>query len=254
LGAVLGPLIAIAYLHYHPNDFRTIFFIAFLPGILAAFCTFLIKEKKRTPSTTQTFSIKKNFSFYKEASPMYMQFIALLLLFGLANSSDMFLLLRAHEVGISQSHVIFLYMLFNLMYALFAFPIGKLADNTNRMQMLLLGFFVFGITYFTFGFSSNKWVICMAFIGYGLYYACTQSVAKAILLQWVNDTQKAAAIGFYEGMNSFVLLLSNAIAGFIWYRFGSKVLFLGSSFLVAIVVMMMFYWKRKAMLTIKPHQ
>ena len=116
-GAILGPLVAMVYLYFHPADYRTIFIITLAPGILASLCTFLLKEKTQDVVTARSFSFRKNFSFYKEAPSSYLKFLGLLLLFGIANSSDMFLLLRAKETGRSEANVILLYMLFNLMYA-----------------------------------------------------------------------------------------------------------------------------------------
>lgn len=150
-GAILGPLVAMVYLYFHPADYRTIFIITLAPGILASLCTFLLKEKTQDVVTVRSFSFRKNFSFYKEAPSSYLKFLGLLLLFGIANSSDMFLLLRAKETGLSEVNVILLYMLFNLMYAVFAFPIGKLADKYGRMNMLIIGLIIYTITYLIFG-------------------------------------------------------------------------------------------------------
>ncbi len=238
-GAILGPLVAIIYLFFHPADYRTIFVITLAPGILAGLCTFLLKEKKHDVVTERSFSFRKNFSFYKEAPKSYMKFLGILLLFGMANSSDMFMLLRAKDTGISEGHVIFLYILFNLVYALFSFPIGKLADKYGRMKMLIIGLIIYTITYLIFGYTQNIFMVSAAFVGYGLYYAFTQSTVKALLLERVDSTQKSSAIGFYEGINSFILLGSNALAGFIWYRFGAASMFTYSGVISLIVLLMM---------------
>ncbi len=241
LGAVFGPLVAISYLYFHPKDYKTIFFITLAPGILAALFTFLIKEKNREVVSERTFSFKKNFSFYKEAPKAYLQFLFLLILFGIANSSDMFLLLRAKQAGVSESNVLFLYILFNLVYAIFAFPIGKLADKYGRMKMLMIGLFIYLLTYLVFGHTQNRMMISIAFIGYGFYYAFTQSTVKALLIQKVDAPQKSAAIGFYEGINSFCLLFANALAGFIWYKFGSAYMFTFTGITVLLVFLLMLF-------------
>ena len=168
-----------------------------------------------------------------------MKFLGLLLLFGIANSSDMFLLLRAKETGLSEANVILLYMLFNLVYAVFAFPIGKLADKYGRMNMLIIGLIIYTITYLIFGYTQHIFMISAAFIGYGLYYAFTQSTLKALLLERVDTSQKSSAIGFYEGVNSFFLLGSNALAGWVWYQFGATSMFTYSSVIAFIVLLLM---------------
>lgn len=243
IGAILGPLVAIIYLSYHPGDYKTIFLITILPGIIAVLISFLIKENKRETSSTRSFSIRKNFSFYKVAPKAYLHLLIIFLLFGLVNSSDMFLLLRAKNIGVSENNVLFLYILFNLVYALFAFPIGKLADRIGRMRMLLIGLLIYAITYFVFGYTTNIMMISIAFVGYGLFYAFSQSTLKALLLQKVDSTQKSSAIGFYEGLNSFSLLLANSLAGFIWYQFGESTMFTFSGCIALLVIVLLMQQK-----------
>jgi len=243
IGAILGPLVAIIYLFYHPGDYKTIFLITILPGIIAVLISFLVKEKKRETSSTRSFSIRKNFSFYKVAPKAYLHLLIIFLLFGLVNSSDMFLLLRAKNIGVSENNVLFLYILFNLVYALFAFPIGKLADRIGRMRMLLIGLLIYAITYFVFGYTTNIMMISIAFVGYGLFYAFSQSTLKALLLQKVDSTQKSSAIGFYEGLNSFSLLLANSLAGFIWYQFGESTMFTFSGCIALLVIVLLMQQK-----------
>jgi len=250
LGAILGPLLAIIYLHFHPENYKALFMIALAPGIVAAFVSFLVKEKKRDHVSVRTFSLRKNFSFYKEAPKEYLVFTALFLVFGLVNSSDMFLLLRAKEAGVSESNVIFLYILFNLVYSLFAFPIGKLADRFGRIRMMVLGLLIYALTYFVFGLSTNQLIIGAAFIGYGLYYAFSKSTLKAVLIQLVHPSQKSSAIGFFEGMNSFCLLAANALAGFIWYKFGSETMLAGTGIVVMILIIIILLKRNE----IKPKQ
>lgn len=242
LGAVLGPLAAMIYLHFNPEDYRSIFLITVVPGIIAVVISYMIKEKKRDPLSKGGFSLRHNFSFYKSAPKAYMKLLFILLAFGLLSSSDMFLLLRAKELGASESHVLILYMLFNLVYAILAFPIGKLADRFGRKRMLLCGLIVYAITYFIFGFNQQMMWINIAFVGYGLYYAFTQGALKALLVAQVERNQKAGAIGFYEGLNSFMLLAGNALAGWIWYAYGHQAMF-GFTAIATVIVAIIFLWQ-----------
>lgn len=239
VGAILGPFVAMVYLYFHPADYRTIFIITLAPGILASLCTFLLNERSQDVVTARSFSFRKNFSFYKEAPRSYLKFLGLLLLFGIANSSDMFILLRAKDTGISEVNLILLYMLFNMVYAIFAFPIGKLADKYGRMKMLMIGLIIYSITYLIFGYTQHIVMISAGFIAYGLYYAFTQSTLKALLLERVDASQKSSAIGFYEGVNSFLLLGSNALAGLVWHRFGAISMFTYSGVIAFIVLLLL---------------
>lgn len=235
IGAVLGPLTAILYLHYHPENYKSLFFITLLPGIAAILCGFGLKEKQHVIGIHKSISWKQRFTYYRIAPKKYLRFILVLLCFSLINSSDMFLLLKAKENGCTEQHVLFLYILFNLSFAIFSFPIGKLADKVGKHWMFFIGLLLFAFCYYLIGQYTSSSLLFLSFILYGLFYACTHGISKAILLQTIEPNQKASAIGFYEGMNSFCLLIANSVAGFVWYTFGSSALLLTTSLFTIII-------------------
>ncbi len=126
MGAVLGPAIALAYLYYYPGNYKTLFVIAFLPGVIAILFTLFIKEKKLERNTglkKDKWSFLSIFSYWKTSSVEYKKLLIGLLLFAAFNSSDVFLLLRMKESGMSDTAVIGVYIFYNLMFALMAYPI-----------------------------------------------------------------------------------------------------------------------------------
>ncbi len=158
LGAVFGPAIALVYLFYHPEDYKTLFLIAFFPGVLAIFFTLLIREKKIVPGV----NIQKPgiyffaFIYYWKTSPAeYKRLVAGLLLFALFNSSDVFLLLKMKESGLTDVAVIGIYIFYNLIYALMAYPVGILADKLGLKKIFLAGLLIFAIVYTGFAFNNN---------------------------------------------------------------------------------------------------
>jgi MFS family permease len=237
-GAILGPLIAIAYLHFHPNDYRSVFLITILPGLLAVAFTFNLKDKKLNEIKTSAnkFSIKENFSYLFQSSKSFKQLLIPLFIFSLINSSDMFLLLRAKEIGVSGEHSIFLYLLFNLVYALTAFPLGKIADKLGALLMLKIGLIIYMISYLLFANSNSYWLLIIAFCLYGLYYAFTQGIIKSLIIERINKNEKAKAIGLYEGLTSFGLLIANSLAGLIWYSTSSSMLFYITALLTFVII------------------
>ncbi len=226
IGAILGPLAAMSYLFFYPEDYRTIFFISLIPGVVVVALTFFIKEKRIVNNNLArpSYSILKNFSFYKIAPKPYLIFLVFVFVFALMNSSDMFLLLRAKESGMTESEVLMLYILFNLVFAISAFPIGKLADTMNKVSILCIGFGIYAAAYLLMAFQPTEPFIYLAFCLYGLYYSFTQGIIKVLLLEKVSPEYKSNAIGFYDGVNSIILLLANAVAGVIWHRFGSEIM------------------------------
>jgi MFS family permease len=226
-GAVLGPIVAIVYLYYNPEDYRSLFLITLIPGIVALFFTFQIKEKKRTTNPVKTFSIRKHFSYFKQAPSPYLKLLIPLLLFALVNSSDMFLLMRAKQIGMGERDVLLLYL------------VGKLADRIGHMKILILGLLIYALSYILFASFNDVWITVTVFIFYGLFYAFTQGIIKALLISRVPSNEKSSAIGFYEGMNSFGLLIANGLAGWIWFQFGSQAMLLYSSIVTFIVILLL---------------
>ncbi len=227
LGAVFGPAIALVYLYFYPNDYKTLFLIAFAPGVLAILCTTLIKEKKRLPNNQQlTTSIFSFLSYWKTSPAQYKKLVTGLLLFALFNSSDVFLLLKMKESGLTDTKVIGVYIFYNLIYAILAYPIGILADKLGLKKIFLLGLFVFAIVYTGFAFNNNLIVFLVLFLLYGVYAAATEGIAKAWISNIVDKTETATAIGTYAGLQSIAALFASSICGLLWYNFGAIATFI----------------------------
>jgi MFS family permease len=252
LGAVLGPMVAIIYLHFYPEDYRSIFLVSIVPGFIAIGITGLIKEKEhiKINGIKSKFSLKENLSYYKKSPVAYKQFLIPLLLFALINSSDMFLLLHAKSLGISGEKSITFYLFFNLVFAFSAFPIGKLADRFGKMLMLKIGLVIYAVTYFLFSIATLESHLFIAFVFYGLYYSFTQGIIKSLVVEKVASHEKASAIGLYEGLSSFCLLFANAFAGFVWEYFGANTLFLMTAS-ITLFILIYFLFNTKQYLVVK---
>ncbi len=228
MGAVLGPAIALAYLYYYPGNYKTLFIIAFFPGVCAILLTLFIKEKKKVrdrdvPLTKWNFlSI---FSYWKNSPAEYKKLLVGLLLFAAFNSSDVFLLLRMKESGLSDTAVIGVYIFYNLIFALLAYPIGILADKLGLKKIFLVGLFVFAVVYAGFAVNSNLIIFFVLFFLYGVYAAATEGISKAWISTIVSKNETATAIGTYSGLQSICALLASSLTGFLWYSFGSVITF-----------------------------
>ncbi|MEJ7823327.1 MAG: MFS transporter [Chitinophagaceae bacterium] len=228
MGAVLGPAIALAYLYYYPGNYKTLFIIAFFPGVFAILLTLFIKEKKkvRDPDVPLTkWNFLSIFSYWKNSPAEYKKLLVGLLLFAAFNSSDVFLLLRMKESGLSDTAVIGVYIFYNLIFALLAYPIGILADKLGLKKIFLAGLFVFAVVYAGFAVNSNLIIFFVLFFLYGLYAAATEGISKAWISTIVSKNETATAIGTYSGLQSICALLASSLTGFLWYSFGSVITF-----------------------------
>lgn len=236
MGAVLGPLIALLFLYYFPENYTTLFLIAFVPGLFAVLSGMLIKERNKPAQPD--FRKKNVFSFLgylKNSPPAYRKLIAGLLVFALVNSSDVFLLLKMKESGLKDTYVIGLYIFYNGVYALLAFPAGMLADRLGMKNVFITGLAFFGVVYAGFAFANKIWMFIPLLCLYGFYAAATEGVAKAWITNLVPNTETATAIGTYSGLQSMAALLASSLSGFIWYYFGATAAF-GLSAVVALLV------------------
>lgn len=227
-GAAIGPLAALIYLHFYPSDYQTLFLIAFLPAALSMACTFLIKEKKHQ-AAAKTTSFSEKFFYWKKAPADFRKLIAGLLFFALINSSDLFLLLRAKQITGDDQLVLVCYILYNLVFALFAFPLGKMADRIGMKKMLLVGLVLFALVYAGMSVASSLPVLVLVLAGYGIYAAATEGISKALISNLVPRTETASAIGFYAGWNSMAALAASSAAGWIWYAGSPQLMFMVSA-------------------------
>jgi MFS family permease len=229
-GAVLGPSAALVYLYFYPNDYKTLFLIAFFPGLAAIISTFLIKDKKheqpQIKKSTAFFSFLK---YWKQSPPMYRKVVAGLLVFALFNSSDMLLLLKVKQSGMTDVQVIGLYIFYNLVYALTAFPMGMLADKFSLKTVFVSGLALFALVYLGMALASNLIIFLFLFLIYGLYAAATEGIAKAWISNITNKKDTATAIGSFAGYQSLASLFASSFAGFLWFKFGAEFAFLATS-------------------------
>ena len=237
LGAVLGPVFALAWLSYHPGGYTNIFYMAFIPGLISVLLIFLLREQKQPASTLAAGNFFSYFSYWKIATPAYKRLVVALTLFAIANSSDVFLLLKAKQIGQNDKTAISAYILYNVVYAASAYPMGVLADRMGKKKVLMLGFLLFAFVYGGFAFITSPVIVYALFFVYGLYAAATEGIAKAWITNLAHDRNTATAIGFYTSMESVSSLLASIIAGILWSSAGNQYVFLFSA-IVAVVVMM----------------
>ncbi|MFV5686010.1 MFS transporter [Flavobacterium sp. GB2R13] len=237
LGAVLGPVIALIYLYFYPQQYKTLFYIAFIPGLLAVFASFLLKDKtqkhlaKKKPTPFFSF-----LNYWKTSPAQYRKVVIGLLAFALFNSSDIFLLLKAKQAGLNDTNVIGIYIFYNLVYALCSFPIGILADKIGLKKMFLFGISLFAIVYFGMAFSKNSCTIALLFFIYGVYAAATEGISKAWISNISDKKDTATAIGTYSGFQSICALIASSLAGIIWYQFGANTTFMITGIMTILVI------------------
>jgi MFS family permease len=242
-GAMIGPSLALLFLYFYPAQYKSLFVWALLPGIIAIFITFLIKEKKLAAREHKEYpSFKSFYQYWLKASKPYKKLAGALLVFTLFNSSDVLLLLRMKETGRSDNALIAVYIFYNAVYAILAYPIGVLADKTGLKKIFITGLLFFALVYAGMCVKgSTSWYLFLFFL-YGIYAAATEGISKAWITKLVGKEKVATAIGTYTGFQSIAALLASSIAGILWLYFGAVAAFMSSA-IVTLLVLIYIYFK-----------
>lgn len=229
-GAVVGPLLALLFLYYYPKQYTYLFYVAFIPGLLAVMITFLLKEDKKTNNTLKpNISFLASFYYFKKSTIHYKKLVIGLFFFALVNSSDIFLLLKAKQLGLSDEYVIGLYIFYNLAYAILAYPIGIMADKVGIKTIFIIGLSCFCFVYFSISIVNNFYFFIFIFFVYAVYAAATEGISKAWIALIIPKDTVATAIGTFASFQSIGALMASSITGIIWYNLGSNYAFIISA-------------------------
>lgn len=213
LGAVLGPLIALTLVQLDV-PLRWIFAVAVIPGLLSVVAVLLlVKERRDAPRRTA-------FKLSLPASPAFRWLLAGSLLFAAGNSSDMFILLKAQEVGLGTSAVILLYVLYNVTYSAASLPLGGLSDRVGQYPLVLTGYAWFAAVYIGFAVAGSGPAMAVLFAAYGLYIAATEGTSKALIGRAIPTGERASALGLYYTATGLAGFSASTIGGLLWSAAG----------------------------------
>jgi len=233
-GAIAGPLVALAVIGRF--GMRGVFASAAIPGSLCVIVAWTgIREVRRSaptegrataPIAEKSSSAASAKSEWLPRLPLGFYYVLIVVtLFSLGNSSDMFLVLRAGNIGIPASRAPLLGLVFNVMFTLLSWPAGKFSDRFSRSVIAAAGYFVFAIVYFVFAIAPSQLAIWLTMAFYGLFYALTNPVLKALVVESVAGNVRGRALGIYSFLTSVTTLLSSVITGALWKVYGPAVPF-----------------------------
>ncbi len=238
-GAIAGPAAALLLLRF--VGLRTLFWIAAIPGLLSVLVVWLfVRETRREPAPTSAPLTLRG--AHLPASFYYV--LAAVTVFSLGNSSDMFLVLRAQSVGIAASLAPLLGLVFNLTYTAASWPAGRLSDRVPKPRMAAAGYLVFAASYVVFGWAPSRPAIWAVMGFYGLFYALTNPVLRALVAQTVVPEARGRAFGIFYFVTSVATLAASLLTGELWRHFGPALPFYLSAGLAALAAIMLLIPRR----------
>jgi len=228
VGAFLGPLLAVGLMLLWANDFRAVFWVAVIPGAMAvALLVFGLREPAQHRSEQRTNPIRRE--NLKRLGRPYWWVVGVGAVFTLARFSEAFLVLRAQEGGIPVAFVPLVMVAMNLVYALSAYPFGKLSDTMSHTKLLALGLIVLIAADLVLA-TNDHWGVVLAGVAlWGIHMGMTQGLLAAMVADTAPADLRGTAYGFFNLASGVAMLVASVVAGLLWDRFGASITFYGGA-------------------------
>ncbi len=235
-GAVAGPLLASLLLARHVPLRHVLLWSGFL-GVIVVGLVLFLKEPPRSPAR------KAEFVWNLEGFPgAFRRYLLVLAIFTLGNSSNMFLLLRAKDLGLADYQVPLLWALVSFSAMLFSTPLSALSDRIGRSRLIISGWIVYGLFYALMGFDGNAFLLWPLFAFYGLFMAATEGAEKAYVADFSPPALLGTAYGWFNLVTGFMLLPASLLFGAFWQGIGYQSAFAFSALCSLLAAFLMKYW------------
>jgi MFS family permease len=240
-GAIVGPLSAILFLRLFAGNIRDVFWMAAVPGLLCVLLVwFAVKEVRRTASASAPFPRPAARSIRFPRGKLLL-ILAAVGIFSLGNSSDLFLILRAQNLGMRAWAAPALGLLFNVVYAALSWPAGKLSDRVPRRWLIVAGYLVYAAVYAGFALLRTPQLVWFLFAAYGTYYALTEGVMKALIADLAPADLRASVFGVFNWVVGVAAFPASFLAGWIWQRYSPAAPFALSSLLAFVAAVLLLF-------------
>ncbi|WP_018974594.1 MFS transporter [Rudaea cellulosilytica] len=237
-GAVIGPLAAAALLALG-MPLRHVLLTAIVPAVIVLLLTLTIEEPQieRVPNPPR-------FSWnMREFPPRFRRYLLVLALFMLGNSSNMFLLLRAKQLGLGDAQVPMIWALVSFVAAALSTPLSGLSDRFDRRKLIVGGWTIYAVLYMAFGLMpAMTWLLWPMFAAYGVFLAATEGAEKALVADMVPKTQAGTAFGWYNLIVGLALLPASLLFGWLWSEASPPAAFAFGSACALAAALLLHFW------------
>jgi MFS family permease len=240
VGAFVGPLVAVGLMLLWANDFRAVFWVAVIPGVMAVvLLAFGVQEPACRQTETRTNPIRRD--NLRRLDSAYWWVMGIGSVFTLARFSEAFLVLRAQQGGMPIALVPLIMVAMNLIYALSAYPFGKLSDTMSHTKLLVLGLIVLIAADVVLAVNNHWGVVLVGVVLWGVHMGMTQGLLAAMIAGASPADLRGTAYGFFNLACGVALLAASALAGIMWEQFGAPFTFyVGATFGVCAIALVAF--------------
>ncbi len=251
VGALLGPLLAVGLMLLWANNFRAVFWVAFIPGVFAvSLLLFGVREPAQNVGETRTNPIRRE--NLKRLSGAYWWVVGIGAVFTLARFSEAFLVLRAQQAGIPVACVPLVMVGMNVVYSGSAYPFGRLSDRMNHATLLSLGLMVLIAADLVLAANDHWLTIAAGASLWGLHMGITQGLLATMVANTAPMDLRGTAYGFFNLVSGIAMLMASAAAGLLWDRFGASFTFYaGASFAtLSLLCIVLKAWRQRRLLQV----
>ena len=238
-GAVLGPLLAFLLIYFFvadannltAEDYTMLFAAASVPALLAVLVIIFFVKDQESPKSKVQSPKSVEFSEFESTKPKtkfsgnFKRFLVVLGLFTLSNSSDMFLLKRAREVGVSIAAIPLLWMFLHIVKVIVSLVGGDLSDRIGRKTLIFAGWILYAAVYAGFAFVTTEFAVWMLFLFYGVFFGLTEGAEKALVADLVPPERRGAAFGWYHLAFGLTVFPASFLMGKLWENYGFQTAF-----------------------------
>ena len=234
-GAFIGPLVAMALMLAWQDDFHAVFWIAVIPAALCVALLVLgVQEPERPPGTPRTQPIRRE--NLRRLGAAYWWVVVFGGVFTLARFSEAFLVLRVQQGGLSLAWVPLVLIVMNAVYALGAYPLGRLADSVNHRQLLAIGLLLLIAADALLAWSDRGAIVWAGIALWGLHMAMTQGLLATMVADSAPAELRGTAFGLFNLVCGLSMLLASGLAGLLWDQLGARSTFTAGGLLAALAL------------------
>ena len=239
VGAFLGPLLGVGLMLAWAGDFRTVFWYALIPAFIAVLLLVFGVDEPGARAGKPKPAVPIRWNTLSELSGAYWFVVAAGAVFTLARFSEAFLILRAQQQGLPDAYAPLVLVVMSLVYALSAYPLGKLADRMSHLKLLAAGLVVLIVADLVLAEAQGLAAVALGVALWGLHLGATQGLLAAMVADTAPAQLRGTAFGFFNLASGVAMLVASVLAGFLWDRLGPGVTFYaGAAFSAAALLML----------------
>lgn len=234
-GAAVGPLLATVFLYFSPGDYRLLFGLTIIPGLLAVATLLAVPETAAPPKVRPAPAPRRT-------NPMprpLKKYFGILTVFTLGNSSDAFLLLQLSHAGVPLTGLTLLWSAQHAIKALITMRAGMLSDRVGRRTLIISGWVVYAVVYVGFALSQSMTALIGWFLFYSTYTAAVEGSEKALVADLTPESMRASAFGWHAAIQGFGALAAGIVFGLLWQYFGAPVAFMAGAALALVAALLL---------------